>query len=81
MNRLTSIYGLCGISTLLAVSVLEAAPSAEPFPPDSAFAKANPAWQRLLLSTLQPGAKITPGGQQTDKTFVEPVAGARARSG
>ena len=72
---------LCAVLVLLAGSSLGAANPTETVPADSDLAKANPAWQRLLLSSLDAGSKVKPGGQQMERTSAEPSAGVPAKFG
>ncbi|MGO9113293.1 MAG: discoidin domain-containing protein [Thermoguttaceae bacterium] len=69
------------LSVLLISPPLGAAAPAETVPSASAVAKANPAWQRLLVSALDAGSRVTPGGQQTEDVAAAPAEGVEAKWG
>jgi hypothetical protein len=68
------------MSALLLSPPLWAA-AAETVPPDSAIAQANPVWQRLLLSALDAGSRVKPGGQQTENAAAAAAEGVDAKWG
>ena len=80
MLNVRRVSFLPAVFALLLSPPLWAAWPAETVPPDSAIAKANPAWQRLLLSALDAGSRVKPGGQQTENS-VAAAEGIEAKWG